>query len=94
MRCNAYSLQWSGMSMGDWGIGPWFRHPRSGQPTGIVDYHFRDGSRWRGVEVTEMLTLRTGERVRVVMEMRISHSAPTGPPDNSGLSMPGLFPEE
>ena len=81
------------MSMGDWGIGPWFRHPRSGQPKGIVDYHFRDGSRWRGVEVAEIITLPSGERIRLVMEMRISHSPPTGPPDNSGLSMPGLFPE-
>lgn len=94
MRCESLSSEGISISMGDRGIGPWFRHPRSGQPKGIVDYHFRDGSRWRGVEVEEIITLPSGERVRLTSEMRISHSPPTGPADNRGLSMPALYPED
>lgn len=93
MRWSCFALWGPGASVGDQGIGPWFRHPKAGQPPGIVDYPFRDGSRWRGVEVTHYFTNGSGERMQLTLELRISHSPPdpNAPPPKG--SMPELYPE-
>jgi hypothetical protein len=93
MRCSCFSLRGSGQGIGDWGIGPWFGHPKARQAPGVVDYRFRDGSRWRGTEVSRYLTTRSGERMQLKMELRISHSPPdpnAAPPKGPA---PDLYPE-
>ena len=94
MMCHGvgYSdLDW--FSIGPKGIGPWIRHPRAGQPPRILDYQFRDGSRWRGVEVTHYFTTKSGERVGLTYEFRISSSPPTHEANTKGESYPQRYPE-
>lgn len=93
MKCDFFGNHGGGFDLGSTGINPWFRHPLAGQPPGLVDYHFRDGSRWRGVTVTRYVTHRTGTRYRMIMELRVAHSPPTGPTARTACSRPELFPE-